>query len=248
MTALFISDLHIAPARPAVTAALLRFLCAVPASGDALYVLGDLFDFWVGDDDIDTPLHREVVKAFAGAATRGVALYWIPGNRDFLTGDAFAEAARFNPLPEPYTFDLHGMRTVLLHGDTLCSDDGPYQAFRAEVRASRWRDDFLARPLLERRTEIETLRARSEREKRAKPALLMDVNRDTVAQLFGETGATRMIHGHTHRPARHDYLMFGRQTKRWVLPAWEDQPGYLRVDERGGALINLDPIQAENLK
>lgn len=248
MTALFISDLHLAPARPVVTAALRHFLATVPMAGDALYVLGDLFDYWAGDDDIEAPLHREVVRAFAATAAASVAVYWIPGNRDFLAGDALAEAARFNTLPDPYTFDLHGMRTVLLHGDTLCSDDRAYQAFRAEVRSCRWREQFLARPLDARRIEIEALRARSEREKSLKPAALMDVNRDAVAQLFGQTGAIRMIHGHTHRPGRHDYVMFGRQTERWVLPVWDDQPGYLRVDEGGGALINLDPIQSEIFK
>ena len=241
MAAYFISDLHLTATRDAVNQAFFAFTRNVPAVGDTLYVLGDLFDYWAGDDDADAPLHRATGEAFKRTASRGIALYFLPGNRDFLIGGAFCEAARLTALADNVAFDLHGARTVLLHGDTLCTDDRDYQRFRTTVRAREWRETFLARPLAERRTEIEKLRAQSETEKAAKPEAIMDVNAGAVQHLFQESGAARMIHGHTHRPAAHDYLMFGRACTRWVLPAWDQRPGFLRVDESGDVLTYLQP-------
>jgi UDP-2,3-diacylglucosamine hydrolase len=239
MTAFVISDLHLTPARVQPLRVFERFLDTLPAPGDSLYVLGDLFEYWAGDDDLDAPFNRHVVDRLAACASRGTALYWIPGNRDFLASEAFAEAARVLPLAEPFTFDLHGVRTSMLHGDTLCTDDRTYQAFRVEARSERWRREFLARPLTARRADIETMRERSEREKATKSAAIMDVNDAAVARLFTDSGASRLIHGHTHRPGRHDYVMLGRQVTRWVLPAWEDGPGGLRIDGHGAALIDF---------
>ena len=241
MAAYFISDLHLTPDRDAPNQAFLAFTATVPGSGDALYVLGDLFEYWAGDDDLDTPLHRQVAAAFAAAAGRGTALYFIPGNRDFLIGSVFCDAARMTMLTDNVAFDLHGAHTVLLHGDTLCTDDRAYQQFRTTVRSREWRDTFLARPLPERRAEIEKLRGMSEAEKITKPASIMDVNPDAVKNLFRESAATRMVHGHTHRPARHDYLMFGSACVRWVLPAWDQRAGYLRVGAREEQLVYLNP-------
>lgn len=243
MTALFISDLHLTPDCEATSRCFEGFLRNVPVAGDSLYVLGDLFEYWAGDDDIDAPFHRRILGAFAAIAGRGIALYWIPGNRDFLAGAEFLLQARMTPLSEPSVFAFNGVSTVLLHGDTLCTDDHAYQSFRTEVRSARWQREFLARPLAQRRAEIEIMRQRSAIAKAGKAATIMDVNASAVAQLFNDTGATRMIHGHTHRPARHDYMMFGRQTRRWVLPAWDASstggPGYLRVDATGGEMIYL---------
>lgn len=241
MAAYFISDLHLTATRAAVNQAFIAFTRNVPEAGDALYVLGDLFDYWAGDDDADAPLHRAVAEAFKRTASRGIALYFLPGNRDFLIGGAFCEAARLTQLADNFAFDLHGARTVLLHGDTLCTDDRAYQQFRAKVRTREWREAFLARPLPQRRAEIEKLRAQSETEKVAKPEAIMNVNAGAVQHLFRESGATRMIHGHTHRPAAHDYLMFGSACARWVLPAWDQRAGYLRIDERGDVLTYLQP-------
>ena len=241
MAAYFISDLHLTATREAVNQAFFAFTRNVPEAGDTLYVLGDLFDYWTGDDDADAPLHRAAAEALNRAAARGVALYFLPGNRDFLIGEAFCEATRMTQLADNAAFDLHGARTVLLHGDTLCTDDRAYQQFRAKVRSREWRESFLARPLPARRAEIEKLRAQSESEKAAKPEAIMDVNTGAVQHLFQESNATRMIHGHTHRPAAHDYLMFGQPRVRWVLPAWDQRAGYLRVDERGDVLVYLTP-------
>ena len=235
MTAYFISDLHLPPQLGPAHAQFEQFALSLQAPGDSLYVLGDLFEYWAGDDDLDAPANRRVVDHLAACAARGVAIFWIAGNRDFLVGAAFAEAAHMTVLPDPFVFELHGERTVLLHGDTLCTDDHAYQAFRSESRSERWKHDFLARPLELRRREIESMRAQSEREKATKLPQIMDVNSDAVTRLFAATGATRMIHGHTHRPASHEHLMFGRLLLRFVLPAWESRPGYLRVDARGAS-------------
>jgi UDP-2,3-diacylglucosamine hydrolase len=240
MTALFISDLHLSPQREDVTAALETFLREMPQSGDTLYVLGDLFDFWAGDDDSDAPFNRRVAGAFTGSAARGVAQYFIHGNRDVLIGPGFAERARINLLPDPYVFDLHGVSTALLHGDTLCTDDHAYQAFRRTIHSAGYVDAFLARPLAERKAEILRLRRMSEGEKALKPESIMDVNEDAVRKALTDTGAVRMIHGHTHRPGLHDYVMHGQQKKRWVLPAWDQRAGYLRVNDRGVELIYPD--------
>jgi UDP-2,3-diacylglucosamine hydrolase len=240
MAAYFISDLHLSPDREDVGGALQLFLREVPQAGDALYILGDLFDYWAGDDDAADPFNGRVLDAIAAVGTRGVAVYFMHGNRDFLAGAGFAERARLQLLPDPTLLDLHGMRTVLLHGDTLCTDDTGYQAFRRQVRAPTWQQAFLAKPLAERRAQILALRQQSETEKAVKPAQIMDVNEDAVRQALTDTGALRMIHGHTHRPARHDYVMHGLPRKRWVLPAWDQHAGYLRVDARGGELIYID--------
>jgi len=240
MTALFISDLHLSAAREDVTGAFLLFLHEVPQAGDTLYILGDLFDYWAGDDDADAPFNRRITTALATLAARGVGVYFMHGNRDFLAGAGFADQARLSLLPDPYVFNLHGLPTVLLHGDTLCTDDLEYQKFRGQVRSDAWRAAFLARPLAERHAEIERLRAASETEKAVKPAQIMDVNEDAVREVLSTTGATRMIHGHTHRPGRHDYVMHGTPRKRWVLPAWDQHAGYLRVDPRGSELIFID--------
>ena len=239
MVAYFISDLHLTAQRAAASEQFFEFLRSRPQSGDALYMLGDLFEYWAGDDDLDDALNAAVAAALTACAGRGVAQYFIHGNRDFLIGQKFADCARLTMLPDTTSFDLHGTRTVLLHGDTLCTGDRAYQQFRVKVRAKDWRDSFLARPFADRKAEIENMRAMSETEKSSKPADIMDVSESAVKNLFQESGAARMIHGHTHRPARHDYLMFGRNCVRWVLPAWDQRAGYLRIDPAGDELIYL---------
>lgn len=233
MAALFVSDLHLTSQRPATRRRFERFLRDVPAPGDSLYVLGDLFEYWAGDDDVGAPANRAVVDALASCAERGATSFWMAGNRDFLAGPGFTGAARMTALADPFVLDLFGEPTVLLHGDSLCTDDHDYQAFRAESRGAAWQRAFLDLPLAERRAAIEAMRARSEIEKTAKPAVIMDVNAGAVASIFAATGATRMIHGHTHRPACHEYGAGPTRLCRWVLPAWDDAPGYLRVDAAG---------------
>jgi UDP-2,3-diacylglucosamine hydrolase len=240
MTALFISDLHLTSQREDVTLAFERFLRELPQPGDTLTILGDLFEYWAGDDDVEAPFNQRVTGALAQTAARGVALYFIHGNRDFIAGAGFADAAHLTLLPDPQSLQLEGVASVLLHGDTLCTDDHEYQAFRAKARTPAWRAALLAQPLAARKAAIEQMRAKSEAEKSVKPAAIMDVNDAAVRRAFADSGTLRMIHGHTHRPARHDYEVGGIARERWVLPAWEQQPGYLRVSPEACALINFD--------
>jgi len=223
---LFISDLHLQEDRPALTAAFLRFVDGPARSARQLYLLGDLFEYWAGDDDLATPFHQSIVTALRGLADAGVALFWIAGNRDFLVGDAFAAAAGLTLLPETWVIDDHGRRIVLVHGDAQCTDDVNYMAFRAQVRETAWQRQFLAMPLVQRKQIIAGLRDNSRKDQAGKSYEIMDVTPQAVADVFAQTGASVMIHGHTHRPALHD--VDGKL--RYVLPDWEPEA----VPPRGG--------------
>lgn len=223
---LFISDLHLQEDRPALTAAFLRFVDERAVHARQLYLLGDLFEYWAGDDDLDTPFHRQIVAALRGLAARGVELFWIAGNRDFLVGDAFAQAAGLILLPETWVIEDHGRRIVLVHGDAQCTDDVNYMAFRAQVRQPAWQQQFLAMPLAQRKQIIAGLRDNSRKDQAGKSYEIMDVTPQAIAAVFEQTGSTVMIHGHTHRPALH--TMDGKL--RYVLPDWEPE----RTPPRGG--------------
>lgn len=239
-SALFISDLHLHPSRPGVTALLEQFLAGPAADlgprAGALFILGDLFDAWAGDDDLDDALNARVCAALRRCAEAGTALYFIPGNRDFLVGPAFAAASAMTILDEPVVMDIAGTPTLLLHGDLLCTDDGEYQQFRRTVRGPDWQRDFLAQPLAQRKAVIEGLRARSEAEKQVKPMAIMDTNADAVAEAFRQHGVSRLIHGHTHRQAEHKLTVDGREATRWVLGDWHES-GELRSQPRGNTLL-----------
>ncbi|WUR15333.1 UDP-2,3-diacylglucosamine diphosphatase [[Empedobacter] haloabium] len=223
---LFISDLHLQEDRPALTAAFLRFVDERAVHARQLYLLGDLFEYWAGDDDLDTPFHRQIVAALRGLAGRGVELFWIAGNRDFLVGEAFAHAAGLTLLPETWVIEDHGRRIVLVHGDAQCTDDVNYMAFRAQVRQPAWQQQFLAMPLAQRKQIIAGLRDNSRKDQAGKSYDIMDVTPQAIAAVFEQTGSTVMIHGHTHRPALH--AMDGKL--RYVLPDWEPE----RTPPRGG--------------
>ncbi|MBK8015341.1 MAG: UDP-2,3-diacylglucosamine diphosphatase [Betaproteobacteria bacterium] len=230
---LFISDLHLSETRPDITEALLAFLGGPARDAGHVYVLGDLFDFWVGDDTLDEPLNATVVSAMRQLTDSGVPLSVMHGNRDFLLGPAFASATGARLVPDPLHVDLHGAPSLLLHGDTLCTDDVAYQAFRRHVRDPGVQRQFLAMPLEARRAQVGQVRASSEREKREKAMVIMDVSPDTVSATFRDHGFARMIHGHTHRPARHEHVVDGHLCERWVLSDWETRAEYLRADAGG---------------
>ena len=239
MATLFISDLHLCASRPQINRIFLGFLAGPARHADALYILGDLFEYWAGDDDLPDPFNAGIAAALAACAASGVKVFFMRGNRDFLVGERFAGAAGVTLLADPTLIDLHGRPTLLTHGDDLCTDDAAYQDFRREVRAPRWIDDFLARPLAERKREIERLRALSEAEKRKKPAAIMDVNAGAVADLLREYGYPRLIHGHTHRPARHEHLVDAHRCERWVLADWYERGSGLACDDRGVRAMEL---------
>jgi UDP-2,3-diacylglucosamine hydrolase len=218
--ALFISDLHLSADEPATTAGFLRFLCGPARQAESLTILGDLFDYWAGDDDLDDPFNAQIISALRGLSDSGVPLAFMAGNRDFLIGADFARAAGVTLLPDPYLQKINGIRTVLTHGDALCTDDLDYQAFRRQVRDPDWQAHFLARPLATRRAEISALRQRSEQEKQIKPAAIMDVNPAAVAVLLRQHAAQTLIHGHTHRPGHHHLNVDGQPCQRWVLGDW----------------------------
>ena len=230
---LFISDLHLSPDTPEATGTLLHFLRHTAPAADALYVLGDLFEYWIGDEGLAQPFAQEVARAFRGLSTDGVPVYFMHGNRDFLLGERFALSSGMKLLADPTTVDLYGTRTVLMHGDTLCSDDVEYQKFRAMVRDPAWQQAFLAKPLDERVRMAREVRGKSEHAKQVKDVSIMDVTPATVEAAFRAHNYARLIHGHTHRPARHDHQIDGHGCERWVLADWYDHGSYLLCDAGG---------------
>lgn len=238
---LFISDLHLCPSRPAVNEIFFRFLRETAPAADSLYILGDLFEYWIGDDDMENGLNAEVVNALRALSTRGTHVFFMHGNRDFLIGPAFADAAGLTLLPDPTLIELHGQRVLLMHGDTLCTDDIDYQRFRALVRDPAWQANFLARPLADRRTEVEEMRRRSEDSKLKKPTAIMDVSPRAVEEtlrLFSYPPL--LIHGHTHRPGRHVVIVDGHSCTRRVLADWhESHVSILHLDPQSAREVSL---------
>lgn len=232
--ALFISDLHLQPSHPRNAEAFHRFLAERATGSQALYLLGDLFEYWAGDDDLDAPFHQSIIKALRAVSDAGVAVYWIAGNRDFLVGQAFADAAGLTLLPEPHVVDIGGQRITLVHGDAECTADTKYMEFRAQVRNPAWQQQFLAMPLAQRKAIIAGLREGSREAQGAKSYEIMDVTPDAVTDLFERTGSDTIIHGHTHRPALHQQ----GNRRRFVLPDWEvdaapPRGGWISIDSDG---------------
>ncbi len=237
---LFISDLHLTAERPAANARFFRFLDEIAPAAEAIYILGDFFEAWVGDDALADPFHAQVAAALHQLVSRGVRLFVMHGNRDFLLGEDFTRATGASLLTEPCVVNLYDQPTLLLHGDVLCTDDLDYQQFRRLVRDPDWQAGFLARPLPERVALARELRSRSEQTKADKPPEIMDANPEAVLNAFRQHGVRRMIHGHTHRPAHHRLMVDDRACERWVLPDWYDSGGYLVCSEAGCGLVYLD--------
>jgi UDP-2,3-diacylglucosamine hydrolase len=228
---LFISDLHLSADHPHSTAAFDRFIATAAPQAESLYVLGDLFEYWAGDDDLHDPFHQHVVDAFRSLTSTRVFL--MHGNRDLLMGEDLARACNAALLTDPALIDLYGTPTLISHGDALCTDDVEYQKFRTLVHSVDFKSDFLAKSLAERKAYIEQLRRHSETEKKTKNMSIMDVNNEAVAALLREFHYPRLIHGHTHRPARHAHLVDGHLCERWVLSDWDNQILALRCDTSG---------------
>ena len=236
---LFIADLHLSPALPEATSLFKQFLHDKAAQAEALYILGDLFEAWVGDDDLELPFHREIAYALAELHHAGVRVYLMHGNRDFLLGQRFMQSAGATLLPDPSLVDIHGCPTLLAHGDAYCTDDTKYQAIRKQTRDPAWQAVALSKPLAERRQMAQAYRMQSELEKSHKESALMDVNAEAVAEALRAYGYPRMVHGHTHRPAHHVHEVDGHICERWVLPDWYEGGGYLRCGTDGCAALTL---------
>lgn len=239
MSTLFISDLHLCAGRPQSNRSFFGFLEREALSARALYILGDLFEYWIGDDDLGDPFNATVVAALARLVAGGVPTYLMHGNRDFVIGEAFARASGVTLLPDPTLLNLHGQTALLMHGDTLCTLDLEYQAFRREARSQTWISNLLHQPLAERKAVVEALRRQSEREKRSKPAEIMDVAPAEVEATLRRYRYPRLIHGHTHRPARHVHTVDGHACERWVLADWYQGGSYLACDESGCRAVQL---------
>ena len=232
MTALVVSDLHLDPARPEIAAQFRAFLEGPARRARALYVLGDLFELWIGDDDPE-PGKRAVIGALRALSDAGVGLYFLHGNRDFLLGARFCAETGGELLTDPTIVERDGRRALVTHGDALCTDDGPYQRLRALVRDPRWQAEFLALDLGVRATLAREARAGSTEHTRAQPAMLMDVNEAAVAAAFRAAGVDTLIHGHTHRPAVHALEVDGRPRTRIVTGDWYTQGSVLTWDAAG---------------
>jgi UDP-2,3-diacylglucosamine hydrolase len=236
---LFIADLHLAPDRPGLVEAFHALMRGPARGAAAFYAIGDLFDAWLGDDQVKEPLAGRVAAAFAGLAASGTPVYLQRGNRDFLLGERFAKACGATLLPDAVVHDVHGTPTLIMHGDQLCTDDVDYQRFRAYWQDPVHRRRLLALPYVVRRGVATLFRAGSRRATAAKSEAIMDVNADAVAAALREHRVTRLIHGHTHRPARHEHVVDGRSCERYVLADWYDAGSYLRVDASGCESVKL---------
>lgn len=228
----FISDLHLSPHTPGVTRIFLDYLGGSARSAEQLFVLGDLFEAWPGDDAIDDAgeaLNKTIVEALSALSEAGTRLHLMHGNRDFLLGEEFATRCGAQLLPDPYVLTLPEWQFVLSHGDSLCTDDREYQTFRAQVRSVEWRRAFLGKPLPERKAIAQALRQKSEESKNEKlqhaQSYLMDLNAAATDDFLRDHGYATFIHGHTHHPATHDHLVNGIHVERWVLADWHEQRG-----------------------
>jgi len=227
MTRLFVSDVHLDAAAPDAVEQFLDFLRTHAADSEALYILGDLFEVWVGDDDPD-PTKARVCDGLRALTSAGVGCFVLHGNRDFLIGRDFCHRTGSRLLADPVVADLDGERVLLTHGDALCTDDHSYQELRSTVRTPEWQRRFLALPLADRELIANQARAGSKEHISRTIPNIMDVNQDAVSTAYRATKVRRIIHGHTHRPAVHDTAIEGEPAQRMVLGAWYEQGSYIR--------------------
>jgi UDP-2,3-diacylglucosamine hydrolase len=236
---LFISDLHLTEERPEANERFISLLEQKARAADALYILGDFFEYWIGDDDLDEPFNAIVAGLLKDLTRRGVPAYLMHGNRDFLIGERFCAATGVELLQDPTVVEIQSVKTLLMHGDTLCTDDVEYQAWRRKARDPAFQAQFLAKPLAERRQAVQQMREKSRQVVQEKTAEIMDVNEEAVREAMRSHGVRRLIHGHTHRPGRHTVDIDGQRGERWVLPDWYGRGGYLQVGRGEPKLVRF---------
>lgn len=237
---LFIADLHLTDERPQANGRFFHFLDDTAKGADALYILGDLFEYWVGDDDVRSSIAGECALHIRALVNSGTPVYFMHGNRDFLLARRYAQSSGMQLLTDPTPVNLYGTSTLLMHGDTLCTDDMQYQRLRTWVRKPWIQNMLRTLPLGLRHKLAGRARTGSERAKAAKSYTIMDVSPVAVAQAMRDAGATRLIHGHTHRPAHHTLDIAGQACERWVLPDWYGNGGYLSCTPEACILVHLD--------
>ena len=235
----FISDLHLSKDRPETTQRFLAYLDSVDETVSDLYILGDLFDVWVGDDD-PTPPNVVVKEALNQLTTQGTHVHFLPGNRDFLIGEAFFNTTKVLCLEDESVIDLFGTNTLLMHGDLLCTDDVEYQQFRQLTHDPDWQQEFLSKSLQDRLALAQHYRQESHLNKNKKSAEIMDVNETAVIETFKKHHVLRLIHGHTHRPHVHSNHVNGQVAERFVLAEWDTQGSILDWSESGYKVITLN--------
>lgn len=238
MTTLFISDLHLERRRPDITAQFLEFLDGEARQAEALYILGDLFESWLGDDDPDAH-HALVKEALRLLVDDGIPVRFMHGNRDFLVGERFAEETLVELLPDPHRVDLYGRDVLLSHGDALCTDDLRYQEVRSITRNPGWQAMMLAKPLSERQAIAAQARADSRAHGGSIDPSISDVNQEAVLELMRSQGVRTLLHGHTHRPDVHHFELDGQPATRIVLGDWHKQGSVVRWDKSGPVLSAL---------
>ena len=235
----FISDLHLCDERPRINDIFIDFVERVAPQAEALYILGDLFEYWIGDDDVNNALAARVAESLAALSSSGVKVFLMQGNRDVVMGEAYARRCGATLIPDPTVIDLYGTRTLLMHGDTLCTGDIEYQKFRAYIRNPQTQAKLLAQPLATRHAQAQAIRAQSESSKIGKAEEIMDVSISAVHDALQLHQTPRLIHGHTHRPMRHQHVVQGLTHERWVLGSWYEAGSYLRSGPDGCQAVML---------
>lgn len=241
---LFASDLHLSPRTPGATRLFIDFLAGPARKASDIFLLGDLFEAWIGDDDITDPYHAEIIAALRSTAESGVNICFMHGNRDFLIGDAFARAAGIRLISDPYLLSTATWQFVLSHGDALCLDDTDYQNFRIQVRKPTWQADFLSKPLQARQAIAAQMREASAASQRSKSDPYTDLQPAATEDFLRQHGYATFIHGHTHQAATHDHIVDGIHVERWVLADWhEDRGEYLIWDDES---LRRESVPTEN--
>ena len=237
---LLLSDVHLCEDRPTQVNRFIALLEEHTGHAQSVFILGDLFEYWIGDDDCTSALAQRVITGLKALSKSGCQTYFICGNRDFLIGSQFADQAGITCLSDPCLMDIQGTPTILMHGDLLCTDDTAYLAFRAQVRDPLWQKQFLAQPLAVRHSIARGATAESGKAKQEKSEEIMDATEIAVRSVFQQFQAQRLIHGHTHRPGHHQRQIDGQTCDRWVLPDWYETGGYLKVTPTEIQPIHLD--------
>jgi len=246
VSTLFISDLHLTGKRPAVTELFLDFLQHEASNAEALYILGDFFEYWIGDEAIHRPDHEPIIRALKQLRATGTPIYVMRGNRDFLMDNDFENASGCDLIADPCVVNLYGRKTLLTHGDYLCTDDVAYQEFREMVRQRSWQKEFLKKSVEERDAIAQKYRSVSKEISATKEPDIMDINQQTLQQEMQKYGVDLVIHGHTHRPGVHQFRLNGVDAKRIVLGDWFDHGSMLVVDKDSMNLLNVESRQRDS--